>query len=404
VKSSKGFDDGSLKIFVIDNASDEDYTPLASLLPDISFTRSDKDLGSCGGLNLGISAALSEGYRYVCCLGESVTVEPHSLKIMLNYLIDNPNTGLVGGKIYHSHMPKYIQQFGISIDFKHYRASNLYADTYDAGDIPNEVYCDAIGSCCMMASAVAIEKAGLMPEENFLYWDDTEWGYRIKNAGFQVVALGDAIFYHSASPLHRNDNTKVNYYMTRNCLNFFMKYTPARKCAGMSLELLKSVFDDFYLHRMGHAHNMAQSDLSALNDAIYGLEGKAPSNRILPNDETGLLFVNFFEEQNRIYMEEDDPFLEQVIRQVNPDIIFMQQPGRNVTTVIRCNSILGIKDFDFPLEFSENVVYIDKRYRLLATKEDVRLVKDYEASLKLFLYAMQPMMLTRISEMRGVEF
>ena len=412
VFNSEGFQnsDGTLrnlKIFVIDNASDDGSQNLiASSYNDsaISFTRSDEDLGSCGGLNLGIRQALSEDFQYICCLGEEITAAPDALKIMLDFMQSHPNVGLLGGKVYHKHMPHYIQQFGISIDFKNFRASTLYADTADSMDLPNEVYCDAIGACGMMVSAKAVRKAGLMPEGNFLFWDDTEWGYKIKQAGFDVVALGDAKLYHCASPLYRCDNTKVNYYMTRNCLNFFMKYTAPEKCAKMSLALLRSIFESFYLHRMGHAHNMAQTDLSALNDALNGFEGKAANDRILSNDETGLGFVNFFEEQETVYMEDDDPFLEQVIRQINPKIMFLQHPNPSAVTIIRCSSILGIKDFSYPLDFNSDVVYIDKNLRMLATKEDVAFVKEYESNLKVFLYAMQPMILRRITQMRGIEF
>lgn len=407
VLASDGFDAGNPpRIFVVDNASDDDSeTVIREQYGDaVSYMHSDTDLGSSGGLNLGIRQALAEGFPYICCLGEEITVEPDTLKIMVDYMASNPRTGLVGGKIYHGHMPHYIQQFGISVDFKHFRASTLFADTPDSADMPNIVYCDAIGSCGMMVSADAVAKAGLMPEENFLYWDDTEWGYKIKNAGFEVVALGAAKLYHAADPMRRCDNTKVNYYMTRNCIRFFMNYTKPERCAKMSLVLLRSVFDSYYLHRMGHAHNMLQTDLSALFDAIYGVSGKAPDDRILDNDDNGLGFVNFFEEQEAVYMEEDDPFLEQVIRQINPGLIFMQLPSHEAVTIIRCESILGIQDFHFPLDFSENVVYIDKNYRMLATREDMYQIKNYESALQSFLYAIQPMVLRRISEIRGIRF
>ncbi len=395
-----------LKLYVIDNSStDESEALITAHYGDaISFTRSDKDLGSCGGLNLGMKQALADGFSYICCLSEEVTVDPNALRIMYNFLSRQPTVGLVGGKVYHKHMPHYIQQFGISIDFKHFRASTLYADTHDTKDLPNEVYCDAIGACGMMVSANVIRQVGLLPEENFLYWDDTEWGYRVKQAGFEVVALGDAKLYHAASPMHRYDNTKVNYYMTRNCLNFFINYTPPEKCAKMSLVLLRCVFESFYLHRMGHAHNMAQTDLSALNDALNGFNGKAANDRILANEEAGLDFVTFFEEQEAIYMEDSDPFLEQVIRQINPKILFLPQPKSGVTTIVRCDSILTIQEFQYPLDFNGEVVYIDKGFHMLATKEDVLLVKEYESNLKLFLYALQPMFLRRITQLRGIEF
>ena len=82
----------------------------------------------------------------------------------------------------------------------------------------------------------------------------------------------------------------------------------------------------------------------------------------------------------------------------------MQLPNKNAVTIVRCKSILAIKDFDYPLDFSDEVVYIDKNYRMLATREDAKLVKDYEASLQLFLYATQPAVLRRIGETRGIEF
>ncbi|MDE7322920.1 MAG: glycosyltransferase family 2 protein [Lachnospiraceae bacterium] len=407
VLSSHHFVIGSnLKIFVVDNASTDGSAAIIAKKygNKISFTRSDVDLGSGGGLNLGMKQALSEGFRYICCMGEDVTAEPDALKAMLDFMVTTPSVGLAGGKIYHKHMPHYIQHFGMSVDFRHFKASTLYADTPDSENIPNLVYCDAISGCCMMVRAEAIEKAGLMPTGNFLYWDDTEWGYRIKQSGFEVVALGDAKFYHSANPMHRCDNTKVNYYTTRNGMHFFMKYTKPEDCTRMSIVLLRSVFEAFYLHRMGNAHNMAQSDIAALLDAVSGVRGKAADNRILDNDETGLGFVNFFEEQEAVYMEDDDPFLEQVIRQVNPDIVFMQLPCADAVTIVRCDSILGIKDFHFSLEYSENVIYIDKNYKMLSSREDMNLIKNYEPSLQLFLYAMQPAVLQRIAEMRHAEF
>lgn len=396
----------TLKIFVVDNASDDNSAAVITKAygDRISFTRSDSDLGSCGGLNLGIEQALSEGFPYICCMGEEVTADPDALKTMFDFMAATPSAGLVGGKIFHSHMPHYIQHFGMSVDFRHFKASMLYADTPDSENIPNLVYCDAISGSCMMVRAKAIEKAGLMPTENFLYWDDTEWGYRIKQSGFEVVALGDARFYHSANPMHRCDNTKVNYYMTRNGMHFFMKYTKPEDCMRMSIVLLRSIFEDFYLHKMGNAHNMAQSDIAALLDAISGVRGKAADNRILDNDETGLGFVSFFEEQEAVYMEDDDPFLEQVIRQINPDIVFMQLPCTEAVTIIRCDSILGIKDFNFPLDYSENVIYIDKNYKMLSSREDMHLIKNYEPSLQLFLYAMQPAVLRRVEELRNGEF
>ena len=99
VLSSRHFVIGdNLKIFVVDNASDDDSVAIITNMygDRISLTRSDTDLGSCGGLNLGIEQALSEGFGYICCIGEEVTAEPNALKIMLDYMVSTPTVGLVG--------------------------------------------------------------------------------------------------------------------------------------------------------------------------------------------------------------------------------------------------------------------------------------------------------------------
>ena len=80
-----------------------------------------------------------------------------------------------------------------------------------------------------------------------------------------------------------------------------------------------------------------------------------------------------------------------------------QLPAPDIITIVRCDSILNLKDFKFSMDFDETVVYIDKSYHMLATREDAEYVKNYEPSLQLFLSAMQPTVLRRIEEMRRIK-
>ena len=391
-------------IFVIDDASTDDSVKLLqhTYQNRIEILKNAEQIGSCKSLCLGVQQVLDHGYEYLCCLGNDVTVAPDTLSSMLTYLKTNPEVGIVGGKVYHKHMPHYIQQYGVTLDFKHFRAITLYADTPDSHEIPNILYCDAVSSCGFMLPASVIKKVGLPPEDNYLYWDDMEWGYQIKLAGFQVVALGEAKIYHASSPKLRMETTLANYYMTRNCLHFFMKYTKEESCAKMSIVLLRAVFEDFYLHKMSQAHNMAQTSIAALLDALAGLRDKAPLGRILENDENGLGFVSFFEECESVYLENDDPFSEEILRQINPELIFFTAPDDNAITIARCDSILKMTDLNSKDTLNSKRVYVDKSYHLLAIKEDFEAIAAYESSLQLFLYMMQPVLLHRVEEMRNI--
>lgn len=77
-----------LQIFVVDMASTDNSVSIIEKRfgSQVKLTRCNEDLGSCGGLNIGIQQALDTGCDYICCLGEAVTVEPHALKNMMRFM------------------------------------------------------------------------------------------------------------------------------------------------------------------------------------------------------------------------------------------------------------------------------------------------------------------------------
>lgn len=385
-------------IIVIDQTNDDSFQKtLMNTFTDQIHLLIEQETNNMTGLLAGFQYVLEHDYKYLCSLPKNITVDNKALFLMRKYLSEHEDVGMVGGKVLHKHMPDYIQQYGITVDFKHFKASSLYADLPDNSAIPNIVYCDTLSLCGVMMPVDFVKEVGIPSHIYYLHWDDIEWGFRFKQAGYKVVALGDARMFHHSNTVLRCDTTAEEYYFTRNCLRFFMQYTKPENCTKMSIVLLREIFDAFYLHRMSQAHNMAQADIDALMDAIHGITGKAPENRILENDEKGLGFVTFFEEQTFLYLENDDPFLEEVIRQVNPDIIFLAAPTENAVTIKKCDSILQIKDI------KDQEIYLDQSFHLLATKEDMEAIKDYEHSLQLFLYMMQPMLLRKIVETREIE-
>ena len=50
------------------------------------------------------------------------------------------------------------------------------------GSLPDVIECDTVATCAVMVRADTVKQkgVGIMPEDNFIYWDDMEWGYRIK--------------------------------------------------------------------------------------------------------------------------------------------------------------------------------------------------------------------------------
>jgi hypothetical protein len=76
----------------------------------------------------------------------------------------------------------------------------------------------------MMVKRAAIEKAGLMAENFFLYYEELDWCERIKKAGFEVWIEADATIYHKESMSVGKQSGLKEYFMTRNRILFERKH------------------------------------------------------------------------------------------------------------------------------------------------------------------------------------
>ncbi len=79
----------------------------------------------------------------------------------------------------------------------------------------------------MAVSRAAIEAAGLLDEELFLYAEDLEWSLRIAEAGFAVVYVPEAKVRHRVSAAAGGAGSPTtSYYETRNMLAVVERYRP----------------------------------------------------------------------------------------------------------------------------------------------------------------------------------
>ncbi len=152
-----------------------------------------KIFGGSGGFNTGLRIVRDKGYSYFMCLDDAA-VDENALSVLYHYMEEHTDTGMAGCRVYHTQMPDYIQQSGLLIDFDNCTAKTIGADMLEDGSLPDVIECDTVATCAVMVRADAVKQngVGIMPEDNFIYWDDMEWGYRIKLAGYHVVTLAEA--------------------------------------------------------------------------------------------------------------------------------------------------------------------------------------------------------------------
>ena len=386
-------------IFMVDNASTDDSVEAVQKRfgDKVTILQNSENMGGSGGFNTGIRKVLEEGYTYLMCLDNDAEVTKEAVRSLHEFLMKNPRVGMAGSKVYHKHAPEYVQQMGLNLHFETCSAETLYADMLDNRDIPEVVYCDTVAACSLMMPVKVVRKVGMMPEDNFIYWDDMEWGYLVGKAGYQVAACGASKVYHEMSANVRRENTFSTYYLWRNRLHFFMKYTPKKQWEQMSFYQLRSVFDAFYESMYREEHNTAKTIMSAFLDAMMLVRGKASPDKILPNDGNQNKVNALLNGLHKVYVEDlEDLGLKEVLKKLGQNITFVDEDEAQMK-LRTCRYIMDVTDF------SMEYVYIDQYWNILSDEGDIEVVRNYGYSLQLFLYMHQGNFLSQVEKITTVQ-
>ncbi|MBO6108214.1 MAG: glycosyltransferase family 2 protein, partial [Eubacterium sp.] len=360
-------------------------------------------LGGSGGFNTGLRRIQAAGYKYYFCLDDDAQVDENALKILYDYMEENPDVGMAGCRVYHMQMPDYIQQSGLRIDFEHCSAVTIGADKLEDGSLPDIIECDTVATCAVMVrgDVARLDSVGIMPEDNFIYWDDMEWGHRIHLAGYRVVTLSSAKAVHQMGAIVKRPNTFINYYMWRNRTNFFLRFTPEEYFDHMGYEILSSFFDAIYECMYREEHNIMKSISYAYQDAITGVRGKAEEYKILPNDANDDKLIDFILQKKSYYLneagfEEDAEYLHNFFEKYAPDMKRLDAPDKADVVFEMCENIFYVKDL------SLKKIYIDIYRNALIDDDDREAIGNYEYSKLLYVYMNQDVLLQAAKKLRAV--
>lgn len=236
-------------ILVDDNSQDKSPQKLKSFLKNyklnykIEFIQSKKNRGFAGANNLGIKKALKKNADYILLLNNDTTVE----RDFLNHLIDvaehdfdflhtfrhkiikNPKIGILGPKILYYDKKNLIWFGGGKFNW-FFGGEHLDFNKKDTtfghptSDVPSDVLdapvaVDWISGCCMLIKKEVFEKIGLLKEEYFLYYEDTDFNLRARKEGFVCVYVPYARIYHKVSRFTKKlSDPIIWYYHFRNAL------------------------------------------------------------------------------------------------------------------------------------------------------------------------------------------
>lgn len=390
-------------IYVVDNASTDGSAEAIrnAYGEQVTLLVNQENLGGSGGFNTGLRAAFQKGYPYLMCVDNDALLDENAVGNLLAFLQEHPETGIAAAKIYHREAPDYVQQFGQKIDFENFCTDVTYLNAYEDGSMPEYVYTDAVAACALMIRRSVIEKIGFMPEENFLYWDDTEWCYLCNRAGWKVASVGNAMALHAMGAKKELENTFPTYYAWRNWLRFFMRYTEPEEWEAMAGTFLDSMFQIVYEGLHKGEKNRIRTVMLAYDDALHGVTGKAGENRIFTLDTADGPWDKLFSAAPAYVLHTDKyPGTAQDIRdraeRMGYDIRWYEasEAPEKIPEIVLCDNIFQIEDL------SLQKIYIDINDCILASEEDVLDVINYNYSRRTFIESQKPIFLQRLREQR----
>lgn len=214
----------NVKSIVLDNNStDGSVDAIRNRFPTVTIIHLTENLGYAGNNNVGVNAALKMGAEWVFVLNEDVIMDRDCLRKLVEVGEGEPRIGILGPMVYHFDEKQVIQSAGGMLG-KYWQSIHLGQNEPDQGQFREPHQVEWISGCAILFRRAAIERAGMLDSNYFIYWEETEWCIRTARAGWRIVHVPAAKLWHKGVQKNYQPKPSFTYYATRNHLFTLAKH------------------------------------------------------------------------------------------------------------------------------------------------------------------------------------
>lgn len=219
----------NIEIIVVDNGSKDNPVPVwKTKYPNVIFIRSEINLGFAGGNNLGLTLATGD---YLFFVNNDTEFTSGLIETLVETLSTHPRVGVVSPKLLYFDQPSMLQYAGYT-PMNYFTARNECIGQFQTDNGQYDHLEGPTGfahGAAMMVTKEAIQKAGLMAENFFLYYEELDWVDRIRRQGFDIWVNMKATIYHKESISVGKKSALKEYFMNRNRILFIRRNAPFLK-------------------------------------------------------------------------------------------------------------------------------------------------------------------------------
>jgi len=238
--------DFDYEIFIVDNHSqDGSIEMIRHCFPEVKLIVNQKNLGFAKANNIAIKEAAG---KFILLLNSDTFVHDNGLEKSLKYLQTHPKVGALGCKVmlpdgtldhackrgFPTPAASFYYLLKLDKSFPNSKRFGAYDLTYLSENETQEV--DSLTGAFMMVRKETIEEIGLLDEDYFMYGEDIDWCYRIKQKGWKIIYFPKAVITHYKGGSSKKKKTKLIYEFHRSMWLFFKKHY--RKDSGIIVTVL----------------------------------------------------------------------------------------------------------------------------------------------------------------------
>jgi len=224
------------RVVVVDNETDGELR--AGLNDDVELIEQVENLGFSRGVNVGLRWALANGADAALVINNDAFVSLGAVGELIRSWLENDG-GVLAPLIRDP--DGTIQSTG----------GQFRACIASTKDVATSARVDYLTWACVLLPRATLERVGLLDEEFFMYWEDVDYGFRVREAGLSLEVVEGATVHHERSKSHSRAGNAIDLYSAHGLVVLAKKRggvvlalgLPVRLTARLLRRLLNRDFD-----------------------------------------------------------------------------------------------------------------------------------------------------------------
>ena len=220
--------DFSMEVFVVDNgSSDGSVEAIRPAFPRVILVENRKNIGFAKANNGALRRARG---KYFLFLNTDVILQGDAVAALLEFMEKTPQAGIVGAQLLNpdgtkqnsfDNFPTLLSE-GLNKSLLRMFFPNRFPSKRLSLSSPIAV--ESVIGACMMVRKDAVDEVGPMDEDYFLFMEETDWCYRVRERGWRVylVPQAQAVHLQGGTADRVKVQAKLEYYRSR--YSFFKKH------------------------------------------------------------------------------------------------------------------------------------------------------------------------------------